>query len=115
MSVDLTLCPDRHDGRSLNGWWLAYERISLDGDGRLWDAIKELPPHPLPPLTRFTWYSDGGLEDATTDKYGEPLTYATAGELGAIVLPEDVSPRNAAVFAYLRALPAGTPVVLWWH
>jgi hypothetical protein len=55
----------------------------------------------------------GEVED---DAYGDPLKWAAAGELAKLAGHPQVAcwPRNKAAFAYVAALPADWPVVLYW-
>jgi hypothetical protein len=50
------------------------------------------------------------------DCYGDPLKWAKAGDLAALAEHPQVTcwPRNKAAFAYVAALPADWPVVLYW-
>ena len=43
------------------------------------------------------------------------MVYATAGEMGKIKLPQDVSPKNRAIIAYISALSRNTPIILEWE
>ena len=54
--------------------------------------------------------------EVSEDEYGHPLRWVRAGDLAALGQHPQapVSPRNRATFAYLAALPAGWPVVLFW-
>lgn len=121
MGIDLTLCPIEYPRLDS---WLGHERISVRRDYRIFGQIDGFceagahaicHPRPLPEWIRFRWYGDDGLEVATEDPYGTPLTYAMTGALCKVSLPKDATPWNRAVWAFLAALPDDTPVVLWWH
>ena len=112
MGVALILRPFKHY-LSANGTPLLYESLRLDRDGALFDAIERAPSFAVP---QVEVYEDDGLRVRGTTPYGEPVRYALAGELArAGSEPADLSPWNAAVVAFLRALPADLPVYLWWH
>lgn len=115
MSLDLTLCPYDWPGRIDWDFFLAYTRLRCGGASGFAERLERsgVTPHPLPPRSRFSWYGDEGLKDYTTDPYGTPLTYLTAAELLSVAPPENE--RGPSVWAYLKALPPDTPVVLWWH
>lgn len=79
-------------------------------------GVKQLcSPKPLPPGLEFMVLDEEkGWARETQTLYGEPLTYVTASELAK--LPDkNISRWNKAVLAMMKALPAETPVVLWWH
>ncbi len=118
MGVDLTLCPDRYAEVGMQpDWFLAHTRIDTDRHYAFQDAIRDLLPDPLPPGTRFDWYSDTGIEHRTDDPYGNPLTSLPAGRFGRI--PEailgDTSAWNRGIVLFLQTIAPSTRVVLWWH
>lgn len=117
MGLDLTLCPyDWSDGFGDNVWWLTYTRIGLRGGARAFAEqleASQLPVHLLPPGAQVEWYGDEGLKKTREDPYGEPLTFMRAGDLVKLEMPP--SKRWAAAWAYLKALPPETPILLWWH
>ena len=122
MGVDLTLIRDRH--HSLGNWFIGYDRISVDRDydvlgqigdiGRGHEGNRIVNAWQLPPGTRFDSYEDEGILTVTDDPYGDPLTYTTAGELAKVRVGES-TPWNRALWEAIRALPADTVFVLWWH
>jgi len=123
MGLDLTLVPIRHhEGMD---WWLGHERLGLDRDGlghmilnRNEDGQKlaaPLKPKRLPRKVHFDWYGDEGIERTTTDSYGDPLFYVKAGDLAKAAGHWKGSPWNEAAMAFVKALPADTPIILWWH
>ncbi len=117
MGVDLTLTFNivPHIAPQKDGLrFLAYSRLSLHRDYNLWELIKTVPSHPLP--ESIDWYDDEGIKSVIVDPYGEPLRYATAGDLAPIAA--HVSTRfgwNAGVFRFLATIRPETWVVLYWH
>jgi hypothetical protein len=121
MGLDLSVVPVNYHQMD---WWLGNNRLGFNRDYFLFEQIDSkgrtdldpLPkicnPKPLPPNVQFDWYDDEGLETITTDPYGTPLTYVTAGELAEVKSEHD---WNAAIIAMMKALPPQTPVVLYWH
>jgi len=109
MGMDLTLAIDLWPG--LNRSLLAYDRMSVTRNYDLFDQIRTLEPRPLERY--LDWYGDEGIERRDDDPYGAVLTYLTAGELGKLDPGEGW--LNVAAWAYLRALPPNTTVLLWWH
>jgi hypothetical protein len=59
--------------------------------------------------------AERGARGRREDPYGAPLTYVLAGELAAVRLPKDTAYWTRAAWAYLRALPKDTVVVLGWN
>lgn len=121
MGIDLTLCPEKYQSST---WFLAYDRLSLMSDYRVFDQLEGfeyyektsgLRAHPLPPNAGFDWYGDEGIEQLTEDAYGTPLTFMYAKDLSTLDIPDDTSDWNKAVFAFVKALDPDTRIVLWWH
>ena len=102
----------------------ADTRIELEWDEELFALVgppnEEPPPghrpRRLPGNVTFRWHGDEGLHDRTCDARGNRLTFLTAGELDALrpAAKATASWWNQAVFAFIAALPAETPVVLFW-
>lgn len=117
VSLDLTIVPYEWGPVIEYNSWLAYTRLRCGGARGFSERLEALDKHKgpklLPPGTKVTWYGDEGLEERTEDPYGDPLTYMTAGELLQVESPQNDLGRCA--WAYLAALPRGTPVILWWH
>lgn len=110
MSLNLTLAFDRY---GFDGPILCYERHRLDYQNDDWfDQIKA-EALPLPDGVR--WYDDDGLETATEDCYCESLTFMSAGVIARHLSTRALHGFDAAVLAYVKALPPETRVVLWWH
>jgi hypothetical protein len=49
-----------------------------------------------------------------TDRRGNPLTFTTPTMLRQLRLPEDTSPWNQAILAFLLALPPDARIILFW-
>jgi hypothetical protein len=116
MSLALTIAIQRH--HKVGDWFLAYDRISVDGCREYLTSIEKLNPRPFPENFIFDWYEDEGLKRRTVDSYGDKLTYLTAGELAKFFLAEEnkgTTQRNIAFGKYLEALPEHYWCVLWWH
>jgi hypothetical protein len=92
--------------------------LRFDRDTRLFsrlssDAVPRLV-HDLPTDLTVGSYEDQGLIFTQTDGYGKPLTWTTPATLARLESPDDLSPWNNAVLAFLRALPEDTRIVLYW-
>ncbi len=109
MGLDLTLVFHRLD---ILPDILAYDRLALWRSQDLFREIKDIPSQPLE--MRFTWYEDDGLVERTTDPYGAPLRWCWASDLAKLEITQDMHPWNAAVLAFVRALPPELKIVLWW-
>lgn len=110
MSVNLTLAFDRH---RLNGALLAHERIGLNWQD--YDLFKLIAAEATPITEGVDWYEDEGIKRRFTDPYGDMLTYVTAHALGRHLSGVRLAGWDAAVLAFINALPPDTRVVLWWH
>lgn len=111
MGLDLTLLPHKH--HHVSGTPFLCESLRMDRDYDLFGRLRACPSREAGSVEV---HSDDGWRRTDGDPYGDPIRYALAGDLAA-VLPADVevSPWNAAVIAFVRALPADVPVYLWWH
>lgn len=124
---DLTLCPARAPyAVGGNAEHLADTRVGLEWDEALFAAIgpplegasqRRCRPQRLPPHVVFHWIGDEGLQERTCDLLGNRLTYVMAGDVAALgsLAAESGNQWNIAVFSLLAALPADTPVVLFWR
>lgn len=108
MGIDLRLLP-------FDGPDFAHTVLSCDRVPELFDAIKELPSHPID--GRFaTFVGDAsGYGDTTEDSYGQPLRWLLTNELLRLNKLACQNPKNRAIWFYLAALPARTKVALCWH
>jgi hypothetical protein len=69
---------------------------------------------PLPNGLKTGYYEDQGLMFTDVDRYGQPLTFTTPGDLRDLEPPEEISPWNRAVLSFLLTLPGDARVVLFW-
>ena len=114
MSVSLTLVPEVPHFVFPGMTLLAYTRLPLAyGDYALWQKLEEVG-RPLP--EKVHWYEDDGLRLRDTTPYGKALKFLYAGELWQFFNElEFLRPWDRAVVGFIRALPAKTRVVLWFH
>jgi hypothetical protein len=59
----------------------------------------------LPPGMRVGLYEEQGLTFAEPDRYGQLLTFTTPADLSKLRVPDDLTPWNRAVLAFLLTLP----------
>jgi hypothetical protein len=123
MGMDLILIFDRTDTLLNDGFRTAIStecRLRVQQDYRLFDLLGNgpgefaqvvLPKRPEGKRREICVTDDDG-DGESTDMYGNPLTYVTAGEL--VGLPSDHLPWNRAIWAMLKALEPETLIVLWW-
>lgn len=110
MSVNLTIAIDRHFPADCR---LMHTRLALSWQD--YAAFDRMRAESTPLGRDVLWYEDGGLAERTTDPYGTPLTTIAAGALARHLASAHLDAMDSAVRAYVRALPATTPVLLWWH
>jgi hypothetical protein len=114
MGVDLTLVLDKYE---LSGPILAHDRLSLRG--RHYDLWVRLDAAGTPVAEGIDWYGDEGIERRTENPYGDPIKAITAFQF--IKAWDEFSKGShwgdwdLAVAAFIRALPAATKIVLWFH
>lgn len=75
------------------------------------ECVKTMP---LPKQLQIS-LAEYNSDKTRQDRYGDELTFTTAGELGVAALSHETTQINRAVMAYVRALPPKTPIVLYWH
>ena len=116
MGVDLKVLASHF--REHRGEFLATANLRLDRDEALLAqlVIDAMPcvVHPLPKDLKVGHYEDEGLKYEVVDRHGTPLTFTTLAELRNLQVPDDVSPWNRAVLAFLLALSPEARVVLYW-
>ena len=117
MGVDLLLLPLIHESI-----WVSLDLIRIERSYELWDDINALSQSPIPKalscyVTRDKKMGGTYYGDVEETPYGQRLQYATAGDLMTLSKHSAVQNnwRNRAVWAYLAAMPAGWPIVLFWH
>jgi hypothetical protein len=116
MGIDLEVMASHF--RERRGEFLPTATLRLDRDPRL---LGQLDPqaspclvYPLPAGLKVGRYEDQGLIQTATDRYGKPLTFTTSADIRQLRVPDDVSPWNRAVLAFLLTLPPDTRIVLYW-
>lgn len=113
MGIDLTLAIDRHESEDMRGWFLCYDRLSVNRDSRLYAQVERVPSFLVPKSTKVSWYDDPGIKTITEDCYGTPLKYVLAGDLAQAF--KGCGWYNKAIFAFLKALNPQTAIILYWH
>ena len=109
MSYCLTLGIIKNDR---NAELVVYDRLRVDTqDEELFEQIRALA---TPLGMDVYWWSEDGAGDVSTDAYDFPLTFITAFRLAALLGSMD-HPWDAALKAFLVALPPATRVVLFWN
>jgi hypothetical protein len=116
MGIDLKVFASQF--RERRGEFLATATLRLDRDAGLLsqldpDAMPSLV-QPLPEGLKVGHYEDEGLRYDATDGYGNPLTFTTPSELRNLRVPDDISPWNRAVLAFLLTLPRDARLILYW-
>ena len=116
MGVDLRILASSF--RELRGEFLATATLRFERDPALFShlALDATPclVRPLPPGLKVGTYEEAGLTWTENDRYGHPLTYTTPADLLRLEVPPDLDPWNAAVLAFLMALPPDARLVLFW-
>lgn len=126
MGFDLTILPLRNLRELTGQMTLCYNRLAFDRDYRIFGQISKmdyedipekpiLNPRPIP-AQLFAWlYEDEGIDRTREDKYGEELTFLYAEEMKRLNIPENASPMNKAIKAFIDTLPNDTPIILQWR
>lgn len=109
MSINLTLAFDRY---AFNGPILCFERHRLDWQD--YEAFDRIKAEAVPLGDSVYWYEDEGLKQRAEDPYGKPLTFMPAHTIARHLSKVPLRGWDAAVLAFLNALPPATRVVLWW-
>ncbi len=119
-----------NDVRQLNGEVYPKDELYFDRDYRILAQIaniegeSEMPEEgleavvktwPLPPSVQVYINIDDKFQLTRENPYGNEMVYATAIEMKKIKAPQDVSPHNKAILAYLKALEDNIPIILEWH
>lgn len=119
MGLDLAIYPIKHHQQD---WWLGSSTIQMD---REYDLFSQLGVNyhgednpiidtmALPEAKDFQVFSEDGIEKIRDDCYGTALRWSTAGNIAEECKAE--STWNRGVLAFLAAIPADTPIVLYWH
>lgn len=123
MGLDLTLIPIDHDSREYDtepstSWGFGHSLLQMDRDYELFKKFQRLESGDVPAdFATFTSRDEACEEphygQTQETPYGKPLRCVLAGQLVS-VKTEELSDRNTAVMAYLKALPVNTKVALYW-
>jgi hypothetical protein len=104
--------------RELRREFLATATLRLDRDPGLFAQLatdaKPCLVQPLPTGLKVGHYEDEGLKWEDVDRQGSRLTFTTVADLQRLKQPDDLSPWNRAVLAFLLALPPEARVILYW-
>lgn len=107
------------------------ERLSFNSDYRILGQLTDLSSYrkggrddipekptinaqPIPPQMWVVVSEEEGLRRTREDPYGTGLTFVYAQQLKELKLPDDASPKNKAIKAFVDALPPETPIILYW-
>lgn len=99
--------------RERRGELLPTATVRFERDAGLFSRLSQLA-RPLPPGLKVGSYEDEGLVFTEVDRGGKSLTFFTPADLATLAMPAEVTPWNAAVLAFLVALPADARIVLFW-
>jgi hypothetical protein len=113
MGLDLKFFPIENP--DFGGNWYVRTVLELRRDYRVFDLVRSVKCHLVGPLKKVFVPGDRECPACTEDAYGSPLTFAMAGDLASVNLPDDAAYWTQAAWAYLRSLPMDTVVVLWWN
>lgn len=114
MGVDLTL----HVVSGAKPFHYCATRLDLSRDYDLLEALEPVAKSLVAEELGDVWAyaADEYKPLSSEDAYGNPVKFSTAGEMCAAVNGfHQSSDSNRAAFAYLRELPAPTPIVLDFH
>lgn len=130
MGLDLTIYP-MECIPDTGGWQKAYLLSDHLYFIRDYDIFKQIGAHPEFPRTLggtcihteaipadiLIISNNAYREDdlgKTEDAYGERLRWCYASEFSKLELPSDILPYNAAILAFLKALPDKIRILLYW-
>ena len=129
MSTDLTIFPLKRGPRALGeDSVLVVNRLDFDQDYRIFGQLietgyedKDVPenptiiPLPLPPQLWVEIYGEEGIRRARGNPFGGQLVFVYAQQMKRLVIPENTSPWNKAIKAFIDALPDEIPIILYLH
>lgn len=100
-------------------------RLTFARDYQIFDQFANFPdkescgsvvrPRELPAKIKVRVIKEDRVAKVKTDVYGGAITFATAGELKLITLPNDTDPVNKGIKAFIDALPPETEIILMWE
>lgn len=113
---------ERAYGLSSNLYFMREYNLFKQIGGRRWfgqtcgDSVIHTESVPADVLIAFADFECRDDESMwkTGDAYGEPLCWCYASEFSKIALRSDTDPYNAAILAFLKALPDKIRVLLYW-
>lgn len=129
MSVDLRIYPLRRPEELNDTYLFLGDCLSFEQDYRIFGQLNEylrdndcddvsvdsvIKATEIPPQMWVEHYSEEGIERTREDGYGTVLTFVYAQQLEKLKVPDDASPKNKAIKAFIDALPNDTPIILWW-
>lgn len=123
MGVDLTIMPELYEN-STSG--MSFDVLKFEPNWSLFEAIEKLANKsgrqvPRGGIKCFMASTEtkgwGAVEE---DHYGQVILSVTAGELTDTILKfkgdrKDLDPKNFAILYFLKALPRGWVIYLFWH
>jgi hypothetical protein len=116
MGIDLKVMATRF--REVRGEFLPTATLRFERDSGLFSRLApEATPtlvQQVPPGLKVGSFEDEGLIWVEADRYGHALTFTTPAALEQLGPPDDLSPWNRAVLAFLLALPQDSRIVLFW-
>ncbi len=123
MGLDLILLPLRGLKELKETSVFCYDRLEFDRDSKIFCQLIDLGEGAKPTIrtklipTRMwiTVLTEGGTWRTREDAYGDKLTFVCAKKLRELKMPDNASPKNKAIKAFIDALPENTPIILWWH
>ena len=69
----------------------------------------------LPKGLKLVSVNEDGRRTGRKDGCGYEIVFVQAEQLKSLIIPEDTSPTNKAIIAYIRELPDDTIVIMEWQ
>jgi hypothetical protein len=122
MGLDLTIFP-LEDSEALLGTSVSCrDRLTFDRDPAFFDQLIKtkrgntptILAKPIPAQLWVKFTVEEGVRRTREDVYGQELTFVYAQQLKKLIVPNDASPKNRAIKAFLDALPNDIPIILLW-
>jgi len=130
MGLDLALLALRDKREFDNDLIVLYNILNFHRNYKIFGQIENVEPSyegsmpeevettihtsPLPHDKKVYIYRDEGAEATSTNNYGERFRYTTAEEMSKLQLPENATPTDKAIMAYVRALNPDMPIIIEW-
>ncbi len=132
MALDLTLIPLRGPKELGLTLVVCSDSLAFDRDYEVFGQLRDLSNYrrhgldnipvrptikviPIPSQMWIDIYWDGGIKKMREDGRGDELTFVYAEQLKKLKVPDDASPKNKAIKAFIDALPNDTPIILQWR